>query len=143
MDIAGVLSQSECQIPDVKRRDKDGYVILPGGISGTHIKAHRLAWALHNGADPAGLVILHTCDNPPCVNPEHLVVGTNRDNQMDKVRKGRQSRRDHGHGAQKLISVQVEAIVADTRRQCVIAAEYGVSHQLVSRLKDRWRVKKS
>lgn len=123
-----------CQPCDVKRRDKDGYAILPGGSSGTHIKAHRLAWAMHNGADPAGLVIMHTCDNPPCVNPEHLVAGTTLDNQADKVRKGRQASGDN-HGSAKLTSAQVADIRADGRKQCVIASDYGVSHQLVSRIK--------
>lgn len=51
--------------------------------------AHRLAWALANGADPAGMQVMHTCDNRRCVNPEHLVLGTNRDNVADMKAKGR------------------------------------------------------
>lgn len=51
--------------------------------------AHRLAWALHNGADPGGKVVMHTCDNRRCVNPEHLVLGTVADNNRDMRIKGR------------------------------------------------------
>lgn len=126
-----------CQ-PCDGRQDSDGYVILSGCI-----KAHRLAWAMHNGADPAGMVVMHTCDNPPCVNPEHLVLGTHVQNQIDKVQKGRHCHGEN-HGAAKLNAMQVDAILADNRKQCVIAYEYGVSHQLVSRIKAGgvWRTKK-
>lgn len=132
-----------CQVCDVRRRDRDGYAILPGGTSGVHIKAHRLAWALHNGADPAGMVVMHLCDNPPCVNPEHLMLGTKGDNRADCVGKDRHSHGEN-HGAAKLTALQVEAIRADNRKQCVIASKYGVSHQLVSRIKAGgvWRAKK-
>ncbi len=117
-----------CQ-PCDGRRDRDGYVILPG-----YIKAHRLAWAMHNGADPAGFVVMHTCDNPPCVNQEHLVLGSALDNRVDCVAKRRHSHGDN-HGSAKLNSAQVVDIRADDRKQCVIASDYGVSHQLVSRIK--------
>ena len=52
-------------------------------------RASRVAWELEYGAVPAGLHVLHTCDNPPCVNPAHLRLGTNKDNVDDRERKGR------------------------------------------------------
>lgn len=51
--------------------------------------AHRFSWVLHNGPIPSGLQILHKCDNPPCVRPDHLFLGTQRDNIMDALGKGR------------------------------------------------------
>lgn len=52
-------------------------------------KAHRYAWTITNGPIPKGLCVLHKCDNPPCVNPDHLYIGTQQDNSNDKYRRGR------------------------------------------------------
>lgn len=53
------------------------------------IAAHRAAWILCNGAIPQGLDVLHHCDNPPCCNPNHLFLGTDKDNAQDAIQKGR------------------------------------------------------
>lgn len=55
-------------------------------------KAHRYSWILHNGAIPAGLQVCHTCDNPSCVKPDHLFLGTNRDNVLDSHKKDRHAK---------------------------------------------------
>jgi hypothetical protein len=99
------------------------------------VLAHRLAWALHNGADPAGKVVMHTCDNPPCINPEHLVLGTQKDNMNDMRRKGRAAKRE-GHGNAKLTEATVAAIRAATGTQCAIAAEFGTTQSNVSLIKN-------
>src|SRR5690348_11464451 len=52
--------------------------------------AHRVAWILTNGAVPPGRVVMHVCDNPLCVRPDHLTLGTQNDNVQDMCEKGRQ-----------------------------------------------------
>jgi hypothetical protein len=68
-------------------RVKSGY----GGIkvNGKTISTHRYSYQLHYGAIPAGLFVCHKCDNPKCINPDHLFLGTNSDNMKDAYNKGR------------------------------------------------------
>lgn len=68
-------------------RDLNGY----GRIrkAGTNYKAHRLAYEQFKGTIPIGMEVCHSCDNPPCVNPDHLFVGTTKDNALDRQAKGR------------------------------------------------------
>lgn len=57
---------------------------------GHHIQASQFSWELHNKQEvPNGILVCHSCDNPPCVNPKHLFLGTYFDNMQDKIRKGR------------------------------------------------------
>lgn len=68
------------------RNGRYGMLRLPDGSA---ITAHRLSYALHKGPIPAGMYVCHSCDNPACCNPAHLWLGTNSDNQLDAVAKGR------------------------------------------------------
>ena len=56
---------------------------------GKNWRAHRLSWFLHFGKIPRGKVIMHKCDNPPCINPKHLKLGTRAQNNKDMAAKGR------------------------------------------------------
>lgn len=78
-------------------KDQDGY----GIFSSTRLKvqrAHRAAWVLVNGSIPTGLCVLHSCDVPCCVNPDHLWLGSNLDNVKDRTNKGRSAKgAQNGH----------------------------------------------
>ena len=70
----------------IGNKDKDGY----GRLSlNKIIRAHRYSWELYFGKIPGDLIICHRCDNPPCVNPDHLFIGTHLDNARDREKKGR------------------------------------------------------
>lgn len=107
-------------------RTKSGYGQI--GVGSTLvIYAHR-ASVLLDGRDPSGAVVSHKCDNPPCVNPRHLRVGTASDNARDAVRSGK----FYGKGRsrpQKLTEDDVRAIRrrAPNETRKTLALEYGVS----------------
>lgn len=108
--------------------------------TGFSVSAHRLAYALAQG-NPGDLLVCHRCDNPPCCNPAHLFLGTNKVNSDDKIAKGRArvpDQRGENNGAAKLTAVQVEEIKRRIRAgqtNVRIAKDYGVTHALVSRIR--------
>ena len=114
-------------------------VALPGTRRRSH-PAHRLSWIAHRGPIPAGLWVLHKCDNPACVNPEHLFLGTHADNMADMARKGRHRTGDYRgekHGLTTLTDAEVRAIRADERSGTQLARDFGVSEATVSRIRNR------
>ncbi len=97
--------------------------------------AHRAAWELRHGPTN-GLDVLHRCDNPACINPDHLFLGTQADNSRDMHRKGRNPKGEQ-QGNAVLTNVDVHAIrdAKGTHRE--IAAQFSVAHGTVGRIKRR------
>jgi hypothetical protein len=133
-----------------------GYGVIGVGGSrrsgGRQDYAHRLSWEMANGPIPHGIFVCHRCDNPRCVRPGHLFLGSVQDNADDMVSKGRQSRgprhadktRGEAHGRAKLVEADVLAIRA--RRAAgetlmELAAAFGVNHGAISKIANRrtWR----
>jgi hypothetical protein len=109
-------------------------------IEGKLVKAHRYAWARQHGEIPKGLIVRHKCDNPKCVNHEHLDVGTHTDNVADMDARGRRiNAQPKGSrcAASKVKEADIPKIRADNRRQIDIAKDYGISEAVVSKIKLR------
>lgn len=106
-----------------------GYGIIGEDHSRNTLKAHRVSWKLANGEIPPGLQVLHKCDNPSCVNPKHLFLGTQSDNVKDMSRKGRHV------GSRKLTPEQVKWIRKHWVFRVVtcpqMAKQFGVSKECV------------
>jgi HNH endonuclease len=145
-----VRGATECW-PWLGRKDKRGYGRFY--LRNKHYAAHRVAHVIASGVDPRELVIRHTCDNPICVNPDHLIPGTVKDNVRDKMARGRHRfvvplKKGSAHGGAKLSETYVIAIrwaydayghIPGVGRR--LAKEFGVSPATISLIGKRkgWR----
>ncbi len=90
---SGIEVKSDDECWEWKRmRHTDGYGRI--NIKGFCHNAQRVSYSVRNGEIPDGLIVRHTCDNPPCCNPAHLLIGTNLDNVRDREERGRTARGD-------------------------------------------------
>lgn len=126
--------------PWIGGKDSRGY----GGIwrNQHRVQAHRVSWEIANGRPPRdGMVIMHSCDNPPCCNPAHLSEGTRRDNGADMVRKGRNdSRKGVLHHRTHLTENdvrEIRSLHARGVRRKTIASDYRISLGAVADILDR------
>lgn len=83
------MNESGCWIWKGRPQGSNGYGRIK--VNGTYTAAHRYSYFLHCGDIQDGMLVMHICDTPLCVNPAHLVIGTHQDNMDDKVSKNRQA----------------------------------------------------
>ena len=120
--------------------NRGNYGVIGSGIGKQTIIASRAAWLVHRGSIPADMFVLHTCDNPRCVNPRHLFLGTLQDNMDDMKRKNRSGAGER-HGMSKLSADQVAAIRTSSLQQKELAKIYRVTQSTISSVRsgDTWR----
>ena len=122
-------------------RNKFGYGKLT--VAGKQRAASRLVYELECGEIPAGQFVCHRCDNPPCVNPDHLFLGTHAENMRDRNLKGRArggSLRGERHPQAVLTAEQVRIIrdlaTRKVKPQAAIGRQFGISQSHVSEIKN-------
>lgn len=112
-------------------RNPKGYgVVFRPKCKGWGPQAHRVAWAMEHG-EPGSLHVLHSCDNPPCVRPSHLFLGTNKDNAVDRGKKGRTARGSANGQAVLSEPDVIEIRASPSVPGRALARRYGVSEQTV------------
>lgn len=85
---AQVVKQDGCWGWNCSTYNRYPRIYVKNGNS-RYIRAHRASWMIYQGDIPVGLYVLHTCDNTVCTNPDHLFIGTHKDNMSDMAKKGR------------------------------------------------------
>ena len=106
-------------------------------------KAHRMLYEAHKGAIPKGMLVCHKCDEPSCVNPDHLFIGSQKENMEDCVAKGRIAKGSR-QGNAKLTEdqvIEIRRMFAEGAKLREVAKLYNMSTQNASDIKTRnsWR----
>jgi hypothetical protein len=99
-----------------------------------YVSAHRASYFLHKGEIPAGMLVMHKCDTPSCVNPDHLMIGTQQENIGDMFGKGRgrpNPSKGEGNPRALLTENDVRAIRASSDSTMALASQYGVAYHTV------------
>lgn len=131
---AKVDRSGECWVWTKGCNDK-GYGVF-GVWHAKSVLAHRVSWIIAHGSIPRGIFVLHHCDNPPCVRPSHLYLGTHEDNARDVVVRKRHAGRSRRTPNARLTFEQAQEIrrriAAGGISQTRLASEYGVSQSTIS-----------
>lgn len=115
-------------------RCTDGYGMVV--FFGKRWGAHQASYFLNYGEIPHGMLVMHSCDNPPCINPAHLLVGTKRDNSVDAAKKCRSG----GQVISLEIALQIRSEYSSGKlNQFELADKYGVTQGNISRIISRER----
>lgn len=130
-------------IVSTKAKNAAGYAVI--GWNNKTVLHHRLSYCAANAVTLAsikGKVVMHRCDNPGCINPEHLLLGTDADNVADMVSKGRQNFVNNVRGSKQHKAKLTDSIVKDIKQQLKagkypvdIAVQYGVTQATISYIK--------
>lgn len=126
------------------QRGKDAFGYGMATFRGKRAGAHRIAWMLSRGPIPDGYCVLHKCDNPACIDADHLFLGTHADNSADRARKGR-AMRGSRHTEAKLSEDQARQVYLRCavygERAVDVAFDFGISPSQASRikLKKHWK----
>ena len=112
-----------------------GQLGMPGAVP---VRAHVLSYKLFKGKVKRGLDVMHSCDVRCCVNPDHLSLGTRKQNMTDALKRGRVAR-GFKLPHTKLSQAQVDAVFADPRKYKEIAKAFGVSTSYISMIKNGFR----
>lgn len=136
------LGPDECWVWSAST-NKSGYGrigVYDGSIMRPKI-ASRISWLIHNGPIPDGLFALHKCDNPPCVNPAHLFLGTNQDNMDDMRLKDRQPAKVGSKNGESRLSeddvIKIRLMLMDGMTLRSVANSFSVSISTIHRIKHR------
>jgi hypothetical protein len=125
---------SGCWLFDGGWNQRGGYCQI--WSNGKRKMAHRFAYEKYRGPIPSGMCVCHKCDVPCCVNPDHLILGTDAENMADKTVKNRQAKGTK-IGISKLSPEQVLAIRASVQSCHSLGPQYGVDHSTIQHIRRR------
>ena len=101
--------------------------------------SHRVSYEEYKGAIPEGMLVLHKCDTPACINPEHLFLGTNKENMQDASRKGRTSFGEK-NGSSKITEKDAILILNSAQSVSILSRKYNITETSIRNIKngDKW-----
>ena len=108
-------------------------------VNGVRWQTHRLAYTVHHGPIPDGEIVRHSCDNPPCMEPSHLLSGTHADNGNDKYirRRSTYGERNAAHVLSETDVLRIDASLKQGVSGAQLARDYGVGKSTISRIRRR------